>query len=102
MTDRSSHARFTAPGALRQAYLYARGVYLFARHPTARATFISLSEALTGSRSNRDAVDFMLEDEQVAALCRERYIGRPYTPAELINYPPGSLGHELAAVCSAL
>jgi ubiquinone biosynthesis protein COQ4 len=89
--------RFADPGLLRQLSLIARGVYQFARSPTSRPTFIALSEAIVGFRANHDAVDFMLEDPRVAELCRERYIGRPYTPSELIKYPPGSLGHELAA-----
>jgi ubiquinone biosynthesis protein COQ4 len=98
---RSASPKFAHRGALRQAYLYARGVYLFVRQPTTRETFIALSEAVVAFRANRDAVDFMLQDEQVAELCRERYIGRPYTPRELIKYPPGSLGHELAAAMMA-
>jgi ubiquinone biosynthesis protein COQ4 len=98
---RPAFGRLEYRGALRQAYLYARGVYAFARQPASRATFIALSEALVGFRANQDSVDFMLKDEQVAQLCRERYIGRPCTPAELIKYPPGSLGHELAVAMMA-
>lgn len=97
----SSSPRLGLRGALRQAYLYARGALLFVRKPTSRETFIALSEALVAFRANQDAVDFMLEDPQVADLCRERYIGRPYTPRELIKHPPGSLGHELAAAMLA-
>jgi ubiquinone biosynthesis protein COQ4 len=65
------------------------------------ATFTVLSEALFRFRANRDAVTFMLSDPRVAALCRERYVGTSYNPAELIAYPPGSLGHELAAAVIA-
>jgi ubiquinone biosynthesis protein Coq4 len=78
-------------------YLCARGAYQFVRRPTSREAFTALSEALVGFRANHDAVDFMLQDPRVAELCRERYVGRPYTVSELIKYPPGSLGHELAA-----
>ena len=92
----SEHRGSTAVGALRQAYLYARGLALLARSPTSRETFIALSEAVVAVRSNRDAVAFMLEDERVAELCRERYVGRRHSPEDLIKYPPGSLGHELA------
>lgn len=84
-------------GALHQGYLCAKAMYHFLRHPTSRETFTALSEMLVRFRSNRDAVDFMLQDLRVAQLCRERYVGTPYTPAALIQYPPGSLGHELAS-----
>jgi ubiquinone biosynthesis protein Coq4 len=82
-------------GTLRQLARIARGAVAFVREPTSRATFTALSEALVVFRSNREAVDFMLSDPRVAALCRERYVGRPSTPAELVKFPPGSLGHEL-------
>lgn len=88
--------RFADPGLGRMLLLVARGVYQFARRPTSRETFIALSEGLVGFQANHDAVDFMLQDPRVAELCRERYVGRPSTPSELIKYPPGSLGHELA------
>jgi len=97
----SGFSRFGRRSALHRAYLYAKGAYSFIRQPTSRETFIALSEALVDFRSNQDAVDFMLEDEHVAELCRERYVGRPHTPRELIAYPPGSLGHELAAAMLA-
>ena len=74
---------------------YATGALAFVREPTSRTTFTALSEALIAFRSNRDAVDFMLSDPRVAALCRERYVGRSCPPEELVKYPPGSLGHEL-------
>jgi ubiquinone biosynthesis protein COQ4 len=93
--------RFDDPGLYRQLVLCAKGAYAFVRQPASRETFIALSEALVGFRSNHDAVDFMLEDPRVAELCRERYVGRSCTPAELIGYPPGSLGHELAAAMIA-
>jgi len=89
--------RFGEVGLLRQVARIAKGAAAFVREPTSRATFTALSEALVVFRSNRDAVDFMLSDPRVAALCRERYVGRPCTPAELMKYPPGSLGHELGA-----
>jgi ubiquinone biosynthesis protein Coq4 len=88
--------RFDDAGVIRQLALIARGAYAFVREPTSRSTFVALSEALVRFRSNHDAVDFMLSDPRVVALCRERYVGRPCTPEELIKYPPGSLGHELA------
>ncbi len=80
-----------------QAYLLLKGICNFLLHPTQRETFMALSEALVRFQSNRDAVSFMLEDPAVRELCRERYIGTSYDPAKLIQYPPGSLGHELAA-----
>jgi ubiquinone biosynthesis protein COQ4 len=83
--------------ALHQTRLFAKGIAHFVRHPTSRQTFTALSEALVRFRANADAIDFMLRDPRIAELCRERYTGRPYTPAELIKYPPGSLGHEFAA-----
>lgn len=79
-----------------QARLFLNGIYNFVRRPTSRETFTALSEAVVRFRSNSDAVAFMLEDPKIAALCRERYVGRPYTPSELIRYPVGSLGHEFA------
>ena len=79
-----------------QAKLILNGLYHFVRHPTSRQTFTALSEALVRFRANKEAVRFMLEDPRIAELCRERYTGKPYTPAELIQYPPGSLGHEFA------
>jgi ubiquinone biosynthesis protein Coq4 len=84
-----------------QAYLCAKGFYHFVRHPTSRETFTALSEALVRFRANRDAVLHMLSDPRVAERCRERYTGTPYDPAELIKYPPGSLGHELAMAMRA-
>lgn len=74
---------------------YAKGLYHFVRHPTSRETFTALSEALVDFRANRDAVDHMMCDPEVAALCRERYVGRPYTVEDLLAYPRGSLGFEL-------
>lgn len=100
-SPRSASPEFARRGALRRAYLYAKGAYFFLRQPTTRETFIAFSEALVGFRANDDAVAFMLKDERVVELCRERYIGRPYDPRELIKYPPGSLGHELAAAMIA-
>jgi ubiquinone biosynthesis protein COQ4 len=78
-----------------------KGLYHFVSHPTSRQTFTALSEGLVRFRSNREAVDYMLKDERVARLCRERYIAAPYDIRELIKYPPGSLGHELAASMKA-
>lgn len=92
---------FTLRDSLHQAYLYARGIFHFIRDPESRATFIALSEALVRFRANQDAVDYMLRDPAVADLCRERYRGRPHSAKELIEYPPGSLGHELAAAMIA-
>ena len=79
-----------------QAQLFLKGIYHFVRHPTTRQTFTALSEAVVRFQANKDAVRFMLEDPRIAQLCRERYTGKPYTPSELIKYPPGSLGHEFA------
>lgn len=79
---------------LDQARLFLNGLYNLARRPTSRETFTALSEAVVRFRSNQDAVAFMLEDPQIKALCRERFVGRPYIPAELLEFPPGSLGHE--------
>ena len=79
----------------RRLYLYAKGFYHFVRHPTSRETFTALSEALVHFRANRDSVDHMLSDPDVVALCRERYVCRPYTLEELLRYPRGSLGYEL-------
>lgn len=86
----------TAAETFDQARLFLKGIYHFVRHPTTRETFTALSEALVRFRSNTDAVAFMLEDPRIAALCRERYRGCAYRPEELIEYPPGSLGHEFA------
>ncbi len=85
----------------RRLRLYARGFYHFVRHPTSRDTFTALSEALVDFRANRDAVDHMMRDPEVAALCRERYVGRPYTVDELLAYPRGSLGFELGTAMKA-
>ena len=79
----------------RRLGLYAKGFYHFVRHPTARETFTALSEALVEFRANRDSVDHMLREPRVVALCRERYVGRPYAVEELLRYPQGSLGYEL-------
>jgi ubiquinone biosynthesis protein Coq4 len=95
MSAASETPRFGRVGPLRQLRHIAKGAYAFVREPTSRSTFTALSEALVAFRSNRDAVDFMLSDPRVAALCRERYVGRPRSPAELLTYPPGSLGREL-------
>lgn len=94
---RSRAPRWTASGVLEQISLSAKGIYHFVLHPTSRKTFTALSEGLVRFRSNHEAVDYMLQDTRVAQLCRERYVGRPYDVDELIRYPPGSLGHELAA-----
>ncbi len=83
--------------ALRQAVLYAKGIFHLVVHPTSRETFMALSEAVVSFRSNADAVRHMLSDPDVRAACADRYVGRSYDPRELIHYPPGSLGHELAA-----
>jgi len=80
--------------AFDQLGLFLKGLYHFVLHPTSRQTFTALSEAVVRFRSNADAVAFMLEDPKVRELCRERYTGHPYTPDELVKYPPGSLGHE--------
>jgi ubiquinone biosynthesis protein COQ4 len=82
---------------LHQVWLCLSALGNFLCRPTSRQTFTALSEMLVRSRANRDAVDFMLRDARVLQLCRERYLGTPYTPAVLIKHPPGSLGHELAA-----
>jgi ubiquinone biosynthesis protein Coq4 len=79
----------------RRLRLYAKGFYHFVRHPTSRETFTALSEALVDFRANRDSVDHMMRDPAVVALCRERYVGRPYTVEDLLGYPRGSLGYEL-------
>jgi ubiquinone biosynthesis protein Coq4 len=92
----ASSRRFDDASLSRQLRLIARGAYAFVREPTSRSTFVALSEALVRFRSNHDAVDYMLSDPRVVALCRDRYVGRPCTPSELLEYPPGSLGHELA------
>jgi ubiquinone biosynthesis protein Coq4 len=83
--------------AFDQISISIKGLYHFASHPTSRQTFTALSEGLVRFRSNREAVDYMLKDERVARLCRERYVAAPYDIEELSKYPPGSLGHELAA-----
>jgi ubiquinone biosynthesis protein COQ4 len=83
--------------ASRQAYLCAKALVNFVFRPTSRETFTALSESLVGFRANWYAVVHMLEDPDVAAVCRERYVGTPYVPADLIKYPVGSLGHELGA-----
>jgi ubiquinone biosynthesis protein Coq4 len=85
----------------RQLYLYAKGFLHFVRHPTSRETFTALSEALVDFRANRDAVDHMMSDPAVVALCRERYVGRPYTIEELLAYPRGTLGFELGKAMKA-
>ena len=86
----------TAKEVLAQARLFMNGLYHFARHPTSRETFTALSEAVVRFRATTDAVAFMMEDPRIAELCRERYRGAPYIPSELIEFPPGSLGHEFA------
>jgi ubiquinone biosynthesis protein Coq4 len=85
----------------RRLYLYAKGFYHFVRHPTSRETFTALSEALVDFRANRDAVHHMMQDPRVAALCRERYVGRAHTVEELLLYPRGSLGFELGSAMRA-
>jgi ubiquinone biosynthesis protein Coq4 len=85
----------------RRFYLYAKGFLHFARHPTSRETFTALSEALVDFRANRDAVDHMMRDPAVVALCRERYVGRSYTVEELLAFPRGSLGSELGKAMKA-
>jgi len=92
----SSRPGLTVSETFDQARLFVNGIYHFVRHPTSRETFTALSEAVVRFRATADAVDFMLEDPNIAELCRERYRGAPYTPSELIQYPPGSLGHEFA------
>jgi len=92
-----SRPRMGLGDAVHQAYLCVKGFFHFVLHPTSRETFTALSEALVRFRANQDAVDHMLRDPRVVERCRERYTGTPYTPEELIKYPPGSLGHELAA-----
>lgn len=86
---------FTVGEILDQTYLCVKGAYHFLRHPESRETFTALSEALVRFRANQDAVAHMLRDPAVAEVCRERYTGRRHTPAELVVYPPGSLGREL-------
>jgi ubiquinone biosynthesis protein COQ4 len=93
----STRPRLSISNTLHQSRLFAKGLYHFFRHPTSRSTFTALSEALVRFRATTDAVDFMLQDPKIADLCRERYLGSTYKPEELIKYPPGSLGHELAA-----
>jgi ubiquinone biosynthesis protein COQ4 len=87
----------TLAGLFKQLSLSVKGAYHFVRHPTSRQTFTALSEGLVRFRSNHEAVAYMLRDPRVAQLCRERYVGRPYILDELMRYPAGSLGHELAA-----
>ncbi len=96
-TTPNAAPRFTLRDVVHQTWLVVKGAYHFVRHAESRETFTALSEALVRFRANRDAVAFMLSDPRVAALCKERYVGSSYDPAELIKYPPGSLGHELAA-----
>lgn len=96
MTASSQPRRLTMAETLDQARLFMNGIYHFVRHPTTRETFTALSEAVVRFRATADAVAFMMEDPRIAELCRERYRGAPYTPSELIKYPPGSLGHEFA------
>ena len=91
----SREARFRASDVARQAVLSAKGALHFAIHPTSRATFTAFSEAIVRFRANRDFVSFVLQDPDVARLCRERYVGRRYNREELLAYPPGSLGREL-------
>lgn len=93
--------RLTLRDIAHQALLVVKGAYHFVRHAESRETFTALSEALVRFRANRDAIAFMLRDPRVAALCKERYVGTSYDPEELIKYPPGSLGHELAAAVIA-
>ena len=93
--------RFTLRDVAHQTWLVLKGAYHFVRHAESRETFTALSEALVRFRANRDAVSFMLSDPRVAALCKERYVGTSYDPEVLIAYPPGSLGHELAAAVIA-
>jgi ubiquinone biosynthesis protein Coq4 len=85
----------------RRLSLYAKGFLHFVRHPTSRQTFTALSEALVDSRANRHAVDHMMSDPAVVALCRERYVGRAHTVEELLAYPCGSLGFELGKAMKA-
>src|ERR1051326_4405601 len=91
-----SSDRMSFSEILTQARLFLVGIYHFVRHPTTRQTFTALSEAVVRFRSNKGAVSFIMQDPRIAELWRERYTGKPYTPAELIQYPPGSLGHEFA------
>jgi ubiquinone biosynthesis protein Coq4 len=89
--------RWTLHEIFEQVSISLKGAVHFVRHPTSRLTFTALSEGLVRFRSNHEAVDYMMKDARVAELCRERYVGRPYDVNELIQYPAGSLGHELAA-----
>lgn len=100
-TTRDGAPRFTLRDIVHQTWLVVKGAYHFVRHAESRETFTALSEALVRFRANRDAVAFMLSDPRVAVLCKERYVGTSYDPEELIKYPPGSLGHELAAAVIA-
>jgi ubiquinone biosynthesis protein Coq4 len=101
MATHGAAPRFTLRDVAHQTWLVLKGAYHFVRHAESRETFTALSEALIRFRANRDAIAFMLSDPRVAALCKERYVGSCYDPAELIKYPPGSLGHELAAAVIA-
>ena len=92
----SKSDRMSFSEMLTQARLFIAGIYHFVRHPTSRQTFTALSEAVVRFRANKDAVSFMMQDPRIAQLCRERYTGKPYTPSELIQFAPGSLGHEFA------
>jgi ubiquinone biosynthesis protein Coq4 len=97
IATREAAPRFTLRDIAHQTWLVVKGAYHLVRHAESRETFTALSEALVRFRANHDAVTFMLSDPRVAALCKERYVGSSYDPQELIKYPPGSLGHELAA-----
>jgi ubiquinone biosynthesis protein COQ4 len=99
--SQNASRRFTLDDAVKQLSIVFKGLYHFVAHPTSRSTFTMLSEGLVRFRSNHDAVRYMLQDERVARLCRERYVGEPYVIEKLLRYPPGSLGHELAASMKA-
>lgn len=94
MTAPPDEGGLTFLETLDQARLFLNGLANLAWRPTSRETFTALSEAVVRFRSNQDAVAFMLEDPRIRELCRERFVGRPYVPAELLEFPPGSLGHE--------
>src|SRR5579863_4624905 len=79
--------RFGLDDAVQQISLTLKGLYHFVAHPTSRQTFTMLSEGLVRFRSNHDAVRYMLQDERVARLCRERYVGEPYVIEKLLQYP---------------
>lgn len=86
--------------------LYRKGLALhacadFIRKPGAKNSF-RIAEGLRDSADLRRAVARMRDDKELDALFRERYLTGFPNLDQLIDLPPGSLGHEHAKAMKAL